>query len=124
MAIGCYQGSAISRKPVVARYFEGFRKSDHGMILECLTEDVVWEIHGFKVLRGKSEFDAEIENPAFTGSPTLTLAHCVEEGDTIIATGRGEGKLAAGDSFTFQFCTLFEFAGQLIAKVESFVVAI
>ena len=59
------------RTPVVETYMDGFRRSDHDQILGCLSEDVVWELPGFKRLEGKAAFDGEIENEAFTGSPTL-----------------------------------------------------
>lgn len=35
-----------ARKTVVEQYVEGFRHSDHGQVLSCLTDDVTWEIHG------------------------------------------------------------------------------
>jgi hypothetical protein len=31
-----------TRKNVVETYIEGFRRSDHEMVLGCLTEDVTW----------------------------------------------------------------------------------
>src|SRR5690606_34945512 len=54
-----------SRKELVDAYFEGFRRSDHAAILSLLTEDVIWDVAGFKHLEGKVAFDGEIENPAF-----------------------------------------------------------
>lgn len=58
------------RKAVVETYFEGFRQTDHERILACLTDDVVWEISGFRLLTGKDAYDREIENEDFVGSPT------------------------------------------------------
>ena len=58
---------------IVHRYMDGFRRSDHDAILACLTDDVVWHIHGLRTTHGKAEFDDEIENPAFEGSPELTV---------------------------------------------------
>lgn len=51
-----------TRKRVVENYFEGFRTSDRERVLDCLTEDVVWDLPGFKHLEGKEAFDGEIEN--------------------------------------------------------------
>ena len=50
------------RKRLVEAYFDGFRRSDHDQILACLTDDVVWDLPGFKHLTGKAAFDGEIEN--------------------------------------------------------------
>ena len=112
------------QKETVERYFEGFRRSDHAMILALLTEDVAWDLPGFRHLRGKEAFDGEIENPDFTGSPTLSVDRLVEEGDTVVAIGRGEGHHKVGGPFRFAYCTVFTFNDDLIGRVESYVVPV
>jgi ketosteroid isomerase-like protein len=112
------------RKQLVERYCEGFRRGDHAMVLGCLTDDVVWDLPGFRHLRGKAEFDGEIENPAFTGHPTLHVDRLVEEGDTVVAIGDGMALHADGTPHAFAFCDAFTFRGDLIERVESYVVAL
>jgi ketosteroid isomerase-like protein len=73
-----------AHKAVVEQYFDGFRRSDHKQILDLLTEDVVWDLPGFKHLAGKAAFDAEIENPDFSGSPTLEVDRLVEEESYVV----------------------------------------
>ena len=51
-----------AHKAIIEKYFEGFRRSDHAQILSCLSDDIVWVLHGYKILKGKAAFDAEIEN--------------------------------------------------------------
>jgi ketosteroid isomerase-like protein len=92
------------RKAVVERYFDGFRRSDHEQILACLTEDVVWDIAGFKYLEGKDAYDQEIENENFVGSPTLDVNRLVE------AIGTGESTKAD------------VFQDELVCRRESYVV--
>src|SRR5262249_31352691 len=111
-----------SRKATVETYFEGFRQSDHPKILALLTDDVVWDLPGFKHLEGKQAFDGEIENEAFVGSPILAVDRLVEEAGTIVAIGEGAGTFREGGAFRFGFCTVFSFAGELIGRVESYVV--
>lgn len=41
---------------IVHRYLDGFRHSDHDAVLGCLTDDVVWTIHGLRTTYGKAEF--------------------------------------------------------------------
>ena len=48
-----------TRQQTVHRYMDGFRRSDHDAILACLTDDVVWRIHGLRTTTGKPEFDDE-----------------------------------------------------------------
>jgi uncharacterized protein len=111
-----------NRKAVIESYFEGFRQSDHARILACLTDDVVWELPGFGRREGKDDFDQEIENEQFTGSPTLVLDRLVEEGDTVVAIGTGVGTHVSGAVHRFAYCDVFTFAGDLISRVESYLV--
>ena len=48
----------------------------------------------------------------------------VEEGDTVVAIGRGEGRHKVGGPFRFAYCTVFTFNGDLIGRVESYVVPV
>jgi uncharacterized protein len=111
-----------SRKELVERYCEGFRRGDHPMVLDCLSDDVTWYLPGYTTLRGKVAFDGEIENPAFSGRPTLVVTRLVEESDTVVAVGEGAATRADGAPFRFAFCDVFAFAGDRIDRVESYVV--
>jgi ketosteroid isomerase-like protein len=111
-----------TRKAVVDSYMEGFRQSDHARILACLTDDVVWDILGYRHLEGKEAFDGEIEGGEPNGSPILDVDRVVEEGETVVVLGEGRAALASGATRRFAFCTVFTFAGDLIRHVESYVV--
>lgn len=108
------------RKQVVETYIEGFRRGDHGMILGCLTEDVVWVLHGYTELRGKEAFDREIDNPAFEGRPSLTIERLVEEGDCVVAFGRGRAAFKGGRILDFVFADAFIFDGPGICRLETY----
>jgi ketosteroid isomerase-like protein len=110
------------RKQVVERYFEGFRRGDHEMVLACLTDDVVWDLPGFKHLEGKKAFDGEIENDAFEGRPTLEVDRLVEEGDTVVALGGGQARRRDGADFRFAYADVFTFRGPAVCRVESYLV--
>jgi uncharacterized protein len=111
-----------ARTTVVERYLDGFRRSDHRQVLDCLTDDVVWDLPGHAHLEGKEAFDREIENPDFEGSPRLTVDRLLEGADTVVAIGEGEGHHRTGGPLRFAFCTVFTFTGEAIRRVESFVV--
>jgi ketosteroid isomerase-like protein len=63
------QPAMAARKQAGQQYFEGFRRSDHEAILALVSDDVVWDLPGFRHLEGRAAFDSEIENPDFEGSP-------------------------------------------------------
>jgi ketosteroid isomerase-like protein len=109
-----------TRKRVVEKYIDGFRRSDHAQILSCLTDDVVWALHGYKTLKGKDAFDAEIENDAFEGSPILTIDRLIEEGDSVACTGGGSVSERGADPREFVFCEVFGFSGDTVSRLDTY----
>lgn len=86
-----------ANKQTVKTYIDGFNKSDHEQILSCLTDDIEWTVFGWYHLTGKEAYDREIENPAFSGSPSLTITRMVEEEDAVVmAEITGEVRRADG----------------------------
>ena len=111
-------------KKTVERYMEGFRRSDHAMVLSCLADDVVWDMPGFFHLEGKQAFDGEIENPAFVGSPTITISRVVEEDDVVIAEGAVQAARRDGGMLDAVFCDVFEMRGGRIARLVSYLMEV
>jgi ketosteroid isomerase-like protein len=110
----------VAHKAVVEAYLEGFRRTDHAAILACLTEDVVWVLHGYRTLRGKAAFDGEIENAAAVGPPEVHLDRLIEEGDTVVAVDTGAMTLKAAGRVAFVFAEVFTFTGDRISRLETF----
>ena len=111
-------------KRTVEKYMEGFRRSDHAMVLECLTDDVEWVMPGFFHLHGKAEFDGEIENEAFTGSPVIEVLRMVEEDDIVAAEGTVQARFADGKLLNAVFCDVFEMQGGRIRKLISYLMEV
>jgi ketosteroid isomerase-like protein len=107
---------------IVDAYMEGFRCSDEPAILALLTDDVAWDLPGFRHLTGKADFAGEIVNPQFEANPVLVVDRTLEDGDTVVSIGEGRGRFTTGAEFRFAFCDLFTFRGDLIGRVESYVV--
>ena len=107
-------------KKTIERYLEGFRRSDHAIVLSCLTNDVEWVIPGMFHIRGKEAFDKEIENEAFTGSPTIVLRRLTEEDDVVFAEGAVRAQRREGGVLHLVFCDAFEMEGAKIKKLTSY----
>ena len=110
----------MSNKKLIETYMEGFRKSDHDMVLSCLTDDVVWLMPGFFHLTGKEEFDKEIENPNFEGSPDIIITRLVEEGDIVVAEGEVKGRMKNGNLLDAVFCDVFHFRNGKIRQLTTY----
>ena len=103
---------------------DGFRTSDHALILSCLTDDVEWEMPGAFHLTGKAAFDKEIENPAFVGRPTITVTRLTEEKDVVVAEGAVRVQKSSGDFLNAVFCDVFEMRRGKIARLVSYLLPV
>ena len=118
------RGVVTENKKTVERYMEGFRRSDHPMVLSCLTGDVEWVIPGMFHIRGKKAFDKEIENEAFIGSPTIVVTRLTEENDVVLAEGTVRTQRKDGGVLHLVFCDAFEMAGAKIKKLTSYLMEV
>lgn len=107
-------------KKTVMKYMDGFRASDHEKILSCLTDDVIWFIPGAFRKMGKKEFDSEIENENFVGSPEIQVSRLIEENNVVVAEGAVKGKMKSGDKLDALFCDIFEFDNGKIKQLTSY----
>lgn len=103
---------------------EAFGRWDHRGILDCLTDDVEWLIPGAFHLRGKEAFDREIENPAFVGSPAITVTRMIEEEEVVVAEGRVRTSRREGSFLHLEFCDAFEMHGGKIRRLISYLMEV
>jgi ketosteroid isomerase-like protein len=111
-------------KRIVEQYLEGFRRSDHEMILSCLTDDVVWDLPGAFHLEGKVAFDREIENPAFRGKPTIEISRVIEENGVVVAEGTVRAQRSDGGILNAAFCDVFEMRDGKIRRLISYLIPV
>ena len=109
-------------KNTVQKYMDGFRTSDHEQILSCLTDDVEWILPGAFHLRGKQQFDGEIENEQFIGPPEIAVARLTEENDVVVAEGSVRAKRRDGTPLMLAMCDVFEMRGGKIRRLVSYLV--
>ena len=99
---------------------DGFKVSDHEMILSCLTDDIIWEMAGAFKLKGKEEFDKEIENDNFVGKPDIEIIRMVEENNIVIAEGTVKSKFKAGGLLDAVFCDVFQMEDGKIKQLTTY----
>ncbi len=107
-------------KLTVRKYMDGFIASDHKIILDCLTNDIVWYMPGFFNLSGKESFDKEIENDYFEGNPQIEILRMTEENNVVIAEGSVQCKIKNGGMLDALFCDVFEMESGKIKKLTTY----
>jgi len=118
-------GRAMSRnKQTVQKYMDAFARTDHAGVLSCLADDVEWVIPGAFHITGKDAFDKEIENDAFVGSPTISVARMTEEHDVVVAEGSVRSARRDGGILNAVFCDVFEMQDAKIRRLTSYLMEI
>lgn len=111
----------MSNKLTVEKYLEGFRRSDHAMVLSTVTDDIEWILPGAFVKHGKKEVDGEIENDCFEPRPQIAVTRMTEENGVVIAEGTVRTvEKSTGKVINLVFCDVFEMRDGLIKKLTSY----
>jgi ketosteroid isomerase-like protein len=110
----------MNNKKIVERYIECYNTGDNAKILSCLAEDVIFELVGFFNLKGKDQFEKEINNEAADGNPTITITQLVEECNIVVAEGTVKGKLKNGGIMDALFCEVFHFDNGKVKKLTTY----
>ena len=63
------------------------------------------------------DFDKEIENDNFIGSPTIQIIKLIEENNIVIAEGAVQGNMKNGNKLDAVFCDVFEMENGKIKKL-------
>ena len=111
-------------KKTVQTYMEGFKKTDHVLILSCLTDDVEWVIPGMFHTTGKAAFDEKIEDDAFEGSPKISVTRMTEENSIVVAEGTVQAKRKDGGILNLVFCDVFEMKDAKIKRLTSYLMEV
>lgn len=111
-------------RETVERYLEGFRRTDHAQILECLTDDITWTVFGSFHLEGKAAYDAAIEGPGFVGSPELRVVRMVEQDNTIMAELVGRVTTSGGSVQLLSMAEVFVLRDGLICERRAWVIPV
>lgn len=81
---------------------------------------IEWFMPGAFHLEGKDAFDKEIENDAFTGSPTIRITRMTEENNVVIAEGTVRSARKDGGLLNAMFCDVFEMENTQIKRLITY----
>ena len=72
----------------------------------------------------KAQFDKNIEDDAFVGSPTITISRMVEENDIVIAEGSVRIRKRDGGFLKAVFCDVFAMQNGKIKRLTSYLIEV
>lgn len=111
-----------NRKEIVEKINESFAAGDIEGFLSHSSDDIVWTMVGDRTVTGKDavrKFMAEMEG---FEPPKFTVESLTEVGSTVVCYGDMTMKGEDGKVGRYSYCDIYDFAGDKITGLRSFVV--
>lgn len=110
----------------IRKFNEAFAKNDQDFILDSMSDDIVWNFVGEKIMTGKDAVKEFMEPMKNMETLELEILQIISRGREAAANGRMKIKEPAGNTKRFGFADFYEFPGEKAAKISrmtSYVVA-
>ena len=99
-----------------------FAKREIGFCLDWMTDDIIWEIIGDRVIEGVSDVEKVLNEWSIREISLLRIHNIITHGNTASVNG----VLLLNDKETIDFCDVYNFRGfgknSKIKKITSFVI--
>ena len=102
--------------------FDVYASGDHDAIAACLTDDVVWVIHGHARVEGKAAYLVEVDRTGPDVRLEVTADRCLRDGDDVVVLGRVEATSPEGQVVRLAFADVVHTRAGLIRQLDSYVV--
>ena len=113
-------GENSSESKFIKELNVAFATNDVEFITEHMTEDIIWDMVGDKLLSGKPAVASALKEMAFNKVDTLTLNHIISHS----SKGSSQGEIGMNGS-TYSFCDIYEFTNEgkiMLRKMISYVI--
>src|SRR5690606_4231394 len=110
------------KKKFIKDFNIAFAKGDREFIIDHVSDDIIWLIHGDKKIEGKEDFIKEIRQMQNETADKLTLKSIITHGKE--ASANGEIKMNGN---SYMFCDVYVFKSssvKIIKTMESYVIAV
>ncbi|MEX0610028.1 MAG: nuclear transport factor 2 family protein [Balneolaceae bacterium] len=97
---------------------DAFAKSDIEFILQNVTDDIRWTVHGDFSLQGKDDFTKAMEKMASDEPYELNIENIITHGKS--AAVNGIMKMPGNDK-TYAFCDIYHFNGFKNPKIKEMI---
>lgn len=111
------------RKILLRKINEAFAKNNSAFIIENISDDIEWTVHGDFMIKGKEAFTKKLQNMVSDEEFQLEI-------DNIITHGKEasvNGTMKSPNKEVYAFCDIYSFSGfkkARIRKITSYVIKI
>ncbi len=99
---------------------QAFAKGDIPFILDCMAEDIEWEMIGGNTSRGKAQIEKEMTSMKDFEMLEMKVDKVITHGKSASANGHFRMK-ENGEEKAYGFCDIYEFNGFKEAKISKMI---
>lgn len=100
------------------RINEAFANSDTDFIAASVTDDIVWNMVGEKVIQGKESFIKELKTMESENPYEINIKHMITHGKTAAVDGVMKMTDKSGKIKIYAFCDIYRLNGFKNAKIK------
>lgn len=103
---------------MLKKFNEAFASGDHEYITSQVTDNIVWNMVGGDVVKGKEQFAAVVREMSDGPAGELNLGHIITHGKMAAVNGEIIAKAEDGSIRTYAFCDVMKLSGFKNAKIS------
>lgn len=111
-----------NNRAIVEKVNAAFSAGQTEEFLSYCTDDVIWTMVGDTTKQGKDNILEWMSSMSGEAPPKFTVKNLFGEGDSAVCHGDMTMKEQDGSEGNYSYCDVYEFSGDKIAKMTSFVI--
>ena len=109
-------------KETLEKVIKTFENNDVEGLINCFHENGTWEIIGHETLKGHQGFRDFFSKNSGGGMISASREHVVIQGNTAIVDGQGKCKDGKGQVIENWYCDIYDFDGEKVRALRSYVI--
>jgi ketosteroid isomerase-like protein len=113
---------STENEKIVKQINDSFLAGSTDKFLEFCTEDVTWTMVGEKANKGKAAIREWMKQMPDMGPPQFTVDKMISDDNSVVCYGDMKMKGESGAEEEYSYCDIYEFSGDKVSELRSFVV--
>jgi uncharacterized protein len=111
----------MSNRSIVEKINDAFADNDVEAFLAHCTDDIVFEMVGHRLVRGKDNVRSFMAEMSGNSAPKFTVERLFEEGDFAVCSGEMEME-EDGSPSAYSYCDMYKFRDGKASELRAFVI--
>jgi len=98
------------REKLIKKFNEAFAKCDTDFLANSVTDDIIWNIVGEKIISGKKDFEKSLDRMTHGGPTEIKVSEIINSENRSVVEGIVEFYVEPGKKKKYAFCDVYIFS--------------